>query len=140
MGPAVKILIENKKAAESRKTSTRIHNDAVKARLSGIKDQDFERKSPFLDRQKQQVEKLQLPEFPTTTIGSFPQTKEVRQARSQWKKGELSDADYDTFLKKETEKCVSFQDEIGIVCLFMVSLSEMIWKYFGESLEGVHSK
>ena len=130
-------LIENKKAAESRKTSTRIHNDAVKARLSGIKDQDFERKSPFLDRQKQQVEKLQLPEFPTTTIGSFPQTKEVRQARSQWKKGELSDADYDTFLKKETEKCVSFQDEIGIDMPVHGEFerNDMV-EYFGESLEG----
>ena len=80
-------LIANQQAAESRKTSTRIHNEAVKARLSGVQDKDFERKSPFADRQKKQVEKLQLPEFPTTTIGSFPQTKEIRQARSKWKKG-----------------------------------------------------
>ncbi len=80
---------------------------------------------------------MQLPEFPTTTIGSFPQTKEVRQARSQWKKGELSDADYDTFLKKETEKCVSFQDDIGIDMPVHGEFerNDMV-EYFGESLEG----
>ena len=130
-------LIANQQAAESRKTSTRIHNEAVKARLSGVQDKDFERKSPFADRQKKQVEKLQLPEFPTTTIGSFPQTKEIRQARSKWKKGELSDADYDTFLKKETEKCVAFQDEIDIDMPVHGEFerNDMV-EYFGESLEG----
>ena len=130
-------LAANKAAAESRQTSGRIHNDAVKARLSGIQSKDFERKSPFIDRQKQQVEKLQLPEFPTTTIGSFPQTKEIRQARSKWKKGELSDADYDTFLKKETEKCVAFQDDIGIDMPVHGEFerNDMV-EYFGESLEG----
>ena len=130
-------LAANQKAAESRKTSVRIHNDAVKARLSGIQPKDFERQSPFSDRQKQQVEKLQLPEFPTTTIGSFPQTKEIRQARSKWKKGELTDADYDTFLKKETEKCVVFQDEIGIDMPVHGEFerNDMV-EYFGESLEG----
>ena len=129
-------LIANQQAAESRKTSTRIHNEAVKARLSGVQDKDFERKSPFADRQKKQVEKLQLPEFPTTTIGSFPQTKEIRQARSKWKKGELSDADYDTFLK-ETEKCVAFQDEIDIDMPVHGEFerNDMV-EYFGESLEG----
>ena len=130
-------LASNKAAAESRQTSGRIHNDAVKARLAGVQAKDFERISSFSDRQKHQAEKLELPEFPTTTIGSFPQTKEIRQARSKWKKGELSDADYDTFLKKETEKCVAFQDEIGIDMPVHGEFerNDMV-EYFGESLEG----
>ena len=65
-------LAENKLAAESRKTSSRIHNDTVKSRLSGIQEKRLHRNSSFGERQKQQAEKLQLPEFPTTTIGSFP--------------------------------------------------------------------
>ena len=130
-------LAANKAAAESRQTSGRIHNDEVKARLAGVQAKDFERISSFSDRQKHQAEKLKLPEFPTTTIGSFPQTKEIRQARSKWKKGELSDADYDTFLKKETEKCVAFQDEIGIDMPVHGEFerNDMV-EYFGESLEG----
>ena len=130
-------LAENKLAAESRKTSSRIHNDTVKSRLSGIQEKDFHRNSSFGERQKQQAEKLQLPEFPTTTIGSFPQTKEIRQARSKWKKGELSDTDYDAFLKKETKNCVTFQDEIGIDMPVHGEFerNDMV-EYFGESLEG----
>ena len=130
-------LMSNQKAAESRKTSKRIHNEAVQERLSGIQAKDFERESGFPVRQEKQAEKLRLPEFPTTTIGSFPQTKEIRQARAKWKKGELSDADYDRFLKDETEKCVAFQDKIGIDMPVHGEFerNDMV-EYFGESLEG----
>ncbi len=130
-------LLSNRTAIASRKTSKRIHNDAVQARLAGVTANDFQRSSNFASRQQSQASKLQLPEFPTTTIGSFPQTNEVRQARAKWKKGELSDADYDQFLKQETAKCVAFQDEIGIDMPVHGEFerNDMV-EYFGENLEG----
>ena len=130
-------LLSNQAAIASRKASKRIHNDAVQSRLAGVTASDFERNSNFMTRQQSQANKLQLPEFPTTTIGSFPQTSEVRQARAQWKKGELSDANYDKFLKEETAKCVAFQDEIGIDMPVHGEFerNDMV-EYFGENLEG----
>ncbi|MEO1133226.1 MAG: 5-methyltetrahydropteroyltriglutamate--homocysteine S-methyltransferase, partial [Cyanobacteria bacterium J06639_1] len=127
----------NRAAAASRKSSQRIHNDAVKKRLADVKPRDFDRASPFVERQAQQRAKLRLPEFPTTTIGSFPQTKEVRQARAQWKKGTLSDADYDQFVKEEIAKCVAFQDAIRIDMPVHGEFerNDMV-EYFGENLEG----
>ena len=130
-------LAANQASAASRKTSKRIHNDAVKSRLAGVKASYFDRTSSFPVRQEKQAGKLGLPEFPTTTIGSFPQTAEVRAARAQWKKGTLSDADYDKFLKEETAKCVAWQDEIGIDMLVHGEFerNDMV-EYFGENLEG----
>jgi len=127
----------NRAAAASRKSSKRIHNDAVQKRLAEVKPSDFDRASVFAERQPKQRAKLNLPEFPTTTIGSFPQTKEVRQARAQWKKGKLSDADYDKFLKEEIAKCVAFQDEIGVDMPVHGEFerNDMV-EYFGENLEG----
>jgi 5-methyltetrahydropteroyltriglutamate--homocysteine methyltransferase len=134
---AKEALAANQAAAASRKTSKRIHNDAVKARLQTVKERDYSRASPFAARRQSQATKLALPEFPTTTIGSFPQTKEVRQARAQWKKGTLSEVDYDKFLKAETAKCVAFQDEIGIDMPVHGEFerNDMV-EYFGEQLEG----
>ncbi|MEM9102630.1 MAG: 5-methyltetrahydropteroyltriglutamate--homocysteine S-methyltransferase [Pseudomonadota bacterium] len=131
------VLSDNQKAISSRQSSKRIHNDAVQTRLSNVTDKDFERASNFTTRQKSQIEKLQLPEFPTTTIGSFPQTTEIRQARAQWKKGQLSHSDYQAFLKSETAKCVAFQDEIGIDMPVHGEFerNDMV-EYFGENLEG----
>ncbi len=130
-------LAANQAAAASRQTSKRIHNDAVKSRLAAVQAGDYDRASTFPVRQQKQADKLQLPEFPTTTIGSFPQTAEVRAARAQWKKGTLSDADYDAFLKAETKKCVAWQDEIGIDMPVHGEFerNDMV-EYFGENLEG----
>jgi 5-methyltetrahydropteroyltriglutamate--homocysteine methyltransferase len=130
-------LAANQAAAASRKSSKRIHNDAVKSRLAAVKGGDYDRASDFPTRQQKQTDKLKLPEFPTTTIGSFPQTAEVRKARAQWKKGELSDANYDKFLKEETRKCVAWQDEIGIDMPVHGEFerNDMV-EYFGENLEG----
>lgn len=130
-------LAANQAAAVSRRTSKRIHNDAVKSRLAGVQAGDFERASGFPVRQQKQADKLKLPEFPTTTIGSFPQTAEVRAARAQWKKGTLSDANYDAFLKAETKRCVEWQDEIGIDMPVHGEFerNDMV-EYFGENLEG----
>jgi 5-methyltetrahydropteroyltriglutamate--homocysteine methyltransferase len=127
----------NQAAVASRKTSTRIHNQAVKARLAAVTAKDYDRQSPFAVRQGKQRAKLGLPKFPTTTIGSFPQTQEVRAARAKWKKGELSDAEYDAFIKEETRKCVQFQDEIDIDMPVHGEFerNDMV-EYFGEQLEG----
>ena len=120
-----------------RRESGRIHNPAVRARLAAVTAADSVRLSPFGTRQKLQRTKLRLPLFPTTTIGSFPQTAEVRSARAKWKKGVLSAADYDAFLKEETRRCVEFQDEIGIDMPVHGEFerNDMV-EYFGEQLDG----
>jgi len=130
-------LAANRAAAASRGSSRRIHNPSVQARLAAVRPADFDRASEFSSRQRKQREKLRLPELPTTTIGSFPQTREVRRARAQWKKGALSDAEYDHFLKEETAKCVRFQDEIGIDMPVHGEFerNDMV-EYFGENLQG----
>lgn len=127
----------NQKDVESRRNSTRIHRSEVKERYANIKDADFDRDSVFTERQKLQLEKLNLPLFPTTTIGSFPQTKEVRSMRLQHKRGEISDAEYDKFLKEETEKCVRYQEDIDIDMLVHGEFerNDMV-EYFGENLDG----
>ena len=130
-------LITSRAVAASRKGSARIHNLAVQSRLAAVEPGDFNRASDFLIRQKRQADKLNLPEFPTTTIGSFPQTSEIRQARAQWKKGVLSDSDYQKFLRGEISKCVAFQDEIGIDMPVHGEFerNDMV-EYFGEKLDG----
>jgi 5-methyltetrahydropteroyltriglutamate--homocysteine methyltransferase len=127
----------NRASQKRRRESTRIHNPAVKARVAAITAADGKRDSIFAVRQEAQREKLGLPLFPTTTIGSFPQTAEVRAARAKWKKGALSDADYDAFLKEETRKCIEWQDEIGIDMPVHGEFerNDMV-EYFGEQLEG----
>ncbi|MFT3991420.1 MAG: 5-methyltetrahydropteroyltriglutamate--homocysteine S-methyltransferase [Luteolibacter sp.] len=127
----------NTASQNARRNSPRIHDPRVKARVSFIIPEDAQRKSPFAERQKLQREKLNLPLFPTTTIGSFPQTAEVRAARAKWKKGELSAEDYDAFLKDETRKCVEFQNEIGIDMPVHGEFerNDMV-EYFGEQLDG----
>ncbi|HSJ02543.1 MAG TPA: 5-methyltetrahydropteroyltriglutamate--homocysteine S-methyltransferase, partial [Verrucomicrobium sp.] len=130
-------LAENRAVQADRRNSPRIHNPAVKNRVAAIQPDDSQRISPFAGRQTQQREKLQLPDFPTTTIGSFPQTKEVRSARARWKAGTLSPADYEAFLEAETRRCVQFQEEIGIDMLVHGEFerNDMV-EYFGEQLDG----
>lgn len=130
-------LAENKKAIENRKTSTLIHNQHVKNRVDVITKEDAQRNSPFRVRKETQQEVLKLPLFPTTTIGSFPQTKEVRNWRSKFKKGELNAEQYDTLLKQETERTIRWQEEIGIDVLVHGEFerNDMV-EYFGEQLAG----
>lgn len=128
---------ENKKAIESRKTSPLIHNQAVKDRVTSISERDTHRESPFEIRRLKQHKKLHLPEYPTTTIGSFPQTKEVRKWRAQWKKGELTDEQYSELIATETEKTIRFQEDIGLDVLVHGEFerNDMV-EYFGEQLSG----
>lgn len=124
-------------AAKKRAASPKIHNPAVTARAADASPALSERQSPFSERRKLQNKVLGLPSFPTTTIGSFPQTEEVRKARAAHAKGQLSDAEYDAFLRKETEKAVRWQEDIGIDVLVHGEFerNDMV-QYFGEQLSG----
>jgi len=128
---------ENTLANINRKKATIIHNDAVKNRVAAIVEKDSKRNSPFSIRRQQQIDALQLPLFPTTTIGSFPQTPEVRSWRAKFKKGELSPVEYDALLQKETEETIRFQEESGIDVLVHGEFerNDMV-EYFGEQLDG----
>ena len=128
---------ENVLANENRKTSKLIHNNEVKARVAGITAADDQRKSTFASRRKSQIEALKLPLFPTTTIGSFPQTAEVRSWRARFKKGELTAQEYNNLIEKETEATIRFQEETGIDVLVHGEFerNDMV-EYFGEQLSG----
>ncbi|WP_431609340.1 5-methyltetrahydropteroyltriglutamate--homocysteine S-methyltransferase [Chryseobacterium sp. 'Rf worker isolate 10'] len=128
---------ENKRAIENRRTSSLIHNDQVKQRANAVTEKDAQRINTFKIRKEEQQEVLQLPLFPTTTIGSFPQTIEVRSWRAQFKKGELTAEQYDTLLKEETQRTIRWQEEIGIDVLVHGEFerNDMV-EYFGEQLEG----
>lgn len=128
---------ENTIANENRKTATIIHNDEVKNRVASIVDKDSRRRNSFPIRQKKQIDVLNLPLFPTTTIGSFPQTPEVRSWRAKFKKGDLSQIEYDALLRKETEETIRFQEESGIDVLVHGEFerNDMV-EYFGEQLDG----
>lgn len=128
---------DNKKAIADRKTSSLIHNDAVKQRANTVTEEDAQRKSSFKIRKEEQQKVLQLPLFPTTTIGSFPQTAEVRSWRAKFKKGDLTAEQYDTLLKEETQRTIRWQEEIGIDVLVHGEFerNDMV-EYFGEQLKG----
>jgi 5-methyltetrahydropteroyltriglutamate--homocysteine methyltransferase len=130
-------LEDNKKAIANRRTSKLIHNEQIKQRVNSITTKDAQRENPFSIRKKAQQEILQLPLFPTTTIGSFPQTAEVRSWRARFKKGEISPAEYNSLLKKETEETIRWQEEIGIDVLVHGEFerNDMV-EYFGEQLKG----
>lgn len=132
-----KALEENHQAHQNRKTSALIHNPKVKECLQTIKESDFTRKSPFEVRQKIQKERFKLPLFPTTTIGSFPQTPDVRQLRAKLKKGELTQAQYEVEIEKATIQAIRWQEEVGIDVLVHGEFerNDMV-EYFGELLEG----
>lgn len=113
------------------------HNDAVAKRLARVTDADYVRLPERAKRQKLQKELFQLPEFPTTTIGSFPQTKDVKANRSAFKKGEITKEQYVSFNKKKIEECVKWQEEIGLDVLVHgeYERNDMV-EYFGEALGG----
>jgi 5-methyltetrahydropteroyltriglutamate--homocysteine methyltransferase len=125
------------KAAAARKASPKIHNAAVAQRLAAIDDRTRRRNSQFGKRADVQRKRFTLPAFPTTTIGSFPQTAEVRKARADHTKGALNDAQYEQFLKEETARAVRWQDEIGLDVLVHGEFerNDMV-QYFGEQLSG----
>ena len=128
---------ESDKAAAARKVSKRIHNPAVKDRAKAVNAQMLSRKSPFSKRIQLQRKALSLPLFPTTTIGSFPQTPEIRTHRAEFKSGKITEAQYNEFLKKEIKNCVDIQEELGIDVLVHgeAERNDMV-EYFGEQMSG----
>jgi 5-methyltetrahydropteroyltriglutamate--homocysteine methyltransferase len=130
-------LADNARSIESRATSSLIHNPAVKQRVAAITGKDAQRLNVFHTRREKQQAALGLPLFPTTTIGSFPQTKEVRAWRAKWKKGELTDQQYNDLLEEETGKAILWQEEIGLDVLVHGEFerNDMV-EYFGEQLSG----
>ncbi|MET7035930.1 5-methyltetrahydropteroyltriglutamate--homocysteine S-methyltransferase [Elizabethkingia miricola] len=128
---------ENKKAIENKRISTLIHDAKVQQQMDALDAVPVSRESVFAQRKVQQQEILKLPLFPTTTIGSFPQTKEVRSWRAQFKKGEISAERYTDLLKEETKNTIQRQEKIGIDVLVHGEFerNDMV-EYFGEQLKG----
>ena len=136
-GETEKTLAATRAAQEARRSSKRIHNPAVRNRVKAITAKDAGRHSPYAKRRAEQAKRLDLPGLPTTTIGSFPQTAEVRVARADWRKGALSDAAYQSFLEEQTRQAIKWQEEIGLDVLVHGEFerNDMV-EYFGEQLQG----
>lgn len=124
-------------ALAARRASARAHDPAVTARLAALTPEMARRASPFAARRQRQAERLDLPPLATTTIGSFPQTAEVRRARAELARGKLSVEEYEAFLRREIEASIRWQEEAGLDLLVHGEFerNDMV-KYFGEQLAG----
>jgi 5-methyltetrahydropteroyltriglutamate--homocysteine methyltransferase len=124
-------------AAAARKASAKVHDTAVAKRIATLNPALGKRISAFNERAKIQHERFRLPRFPTTTIGSFPQTADVRNARAAHARGALSDAAYKMFLQNQTARTVRWQENIGLDVLVHGEFerNDMV-QYFGEQLAG----
>jgi 5-methyltetrahydropteroyltriglutamate--homocysteine methyltransferase len=123
--------------AKDRATSTRIHDQSVQSRLKALTPAMAERNSPFKQRQQIQRDTYHLPLFPTTTIGSFPQTTTIREARAAYKKGTLSEADYVKAMQDDIREVVAYQEQTGIdVPVHGEPERNDMVEYFGEQLSG----
>lgn len=129
-------LSTQREALAARRNSPRIHNAAVQQRIQGIDGLNRDR-SVFAQRIKSQQKKLRLPAYPTTTIGSFPQTSEIRVLRRDWRSGALGDAAYEQAIRAEIEEVIRFQEEVGLDVLVHgePERNDMV-EYFGELLGG----
>ncbi|MHB9833647.1 5-methyltetrahydropteroyltriglutamate--homocysteine S-methyltransferase [Paraburkholderia terrae] len=127
----------NAAAIESRRVSPRVHNPAVKAAIARIDAALGKRVSAYPQRAEKQSAILNLPAFPTTTIGSFPQTGDIRHARSQFKAGELDQAGYRAAMEREITRAVKEQEALGLDVLVHgeAERNDMV-EYFGEQLDG----
>lgn len=134
---ALQSLQINREDIAAKHLSTIVHKESVRKRVASVTEKDGQRKSAFDIRMNEQKRELHLPLFPTTTIGSFPQTKEVRSWRSLFKRGDLSHEEYNNHLKEETEKCIRLQESLGLDVLVHGEFerNDMV-EYFGEQLEG----
>ena len=130
-------LEQNREALQTRRTSTRVHNAAVQKAVADVTPALGERRSPYTKRAAIQADRLNLPLFPTTTIGSFPQTPDIRRVRRQYKAGELDDAAYRKAMEAEIERCIREQEQLGLDVLVHgeAERNDMV-EYFGEQLDG----
>eukprot|EP00727_Mastigamoeba_balamuthi_P008066 m51a1_g3880 putative cobalamin-independent methionine synthase (765) ;mRNA; r:37116-39879 len=136
-GKVAAALEANRASIARRREFERSSDDAVRRRVAAITPDLLERKSPFSVRAELQQKILNLPKFPTTTIGSFPQTSEIRQARAKYLKHEISDEEYEEFLRKEIKHAVDFQERVGLDVFVHgeAERNDMV-QYFGELLNG----
>jgi 5-methyltetrahydropteroyltriglutamate--homocysteine methyltransferase len=130
-------LAANAKAIARRRASPRVHNAAVKAAIARIDASLGKRASAYAERAEKQAAMLNLPAFPTTTIGSYPQTGEIRHARSQFKAGLLDQASYKAAMEQEIARAVKEQEALGLDVLVHgeAERNDMV-EYFGEQLDG----
>jgi 5-methyltetrahydropteroyltriglutamate--homocysteine methyltransferase len=131
------LLASSRRVAASRRESPRTNDDAVRSRMAALRPGDYERSAPLRERRAIQDERLRLPELPTTTIGSFPQTPEIREARARHRRGELDDDAYEVFLESQIAAAVREQEELGLDVLVHgePERNDMV-EYFGEQLAG----
>jgi 5-methyltetrahydropteroyltriglutamate--homocysteine methyltransferase len=131
-------LAANRRVLEARRRSDRTRDPAVRRRLADVGEPDLHRGSPYEVREKAQRVRLGLPPLPTTTIGSFPQTGEVRKARAAHRRGELDEAAYRARMREEIARVIRLQDELGLDVLVHgePERNDMV-QYFGEQLAGV---
>ena len=130
-------LAENSACIAARRASTRVHKPAVQAALAQLDASWGQRKSGYAHRAAVQAARLQLPAYPTTTIGSFPQTAQIRQARSQFKAGTLDAGGYQAAMETEIAHCVREQEalDLDVFVHGEAERNDMV-EYFGEQLEG----
>ena len=124
-------------ALAHRAISPRTRDSAVRERVIGVDESMLRRATPFAARAKKQRSQFNLPDFPATTIGSFPQTREVRRARAAWRSRKVTDAEYLRFVKEEIRRCVEKQLELGLDVLVHGEFerNDMV-EFFGEQLSG----
>ncbi|MDE2120112.1 MAG: 5-methyltetrahydropteroyltriglutamate--homocysteine S-methyltransferase [Betaproteobacteria bacterium] len=127
----------NRAALEGRRRCARVHRPEVQARLAAITADSGRRRSPYAERAPRQAARLALPAYPTTTIGSFPQTPRIRHARAEYKAGRLDEPGYRQAMRAEIEDCVRRQEELDLDVLVHgeAERNDMV-EYFGEQLDG----
>lgn len=124
-------------AVKARRDSKRIHNPAVKARVAGVDDAMRRRGSPYAERIAKQIERLRLPLLPTTTVGSFPQTPEIRKARADYRNGRSAKQAYETAMRASIKDAIGRQESYSLDVLVHgePERNDMV-EYFGEQLDG----
>jgi len=130
-------LDENARSMERRRNSSRVNSPRVKASLANLAQSLGDRRSPYSARAAVQARAFNLPQFPTTTIGSFPQTAEIRKARSDFRAGKLDAAAYQARMRQEIERAVREQEQLGLDVFVHgeAERNDMV-EYFGEQLDG----
>jgi 5-methyltetrahydropteroyltriglutamate--homocysteine methyltransferase len=131
------VLAKQRRAVESRRRSARVHNTSVAERVAAVRPADYCRPAPFVERQALQQARLRLPLLPTTTIGSFPQTAEVRTMRASWRRGTIDAAAYEAFVEGAIDSLIAQQEALGLDMLVHGEFerNDMV-EYFGEQLDG----
>ncbi len=130
-------LASHQQAINNRRQSVRNHDPKVRQRVAAITPQMQQRQSPYPQRERLQQAKLNLPLLPTTTIGSFPQTTDIRQVRAQFKQGKISSEEYQIAMRRQIAECIKLQEklELDVLVHGEAERNDMV-EYFGEQLSG----